>query len=348
MKTIRLITQIAALLLVVPALHAQIVGPGYSGINRITLPGNSDTVLSVPFARPEAAGGLALSFTGNVVTFQGTPGWTANQFVAGGSVTDTFYLLIGSGPKEGAAYTITANGANAVTVDLDGDTLTGLAATHKLSIIPYWTLATLFPGGAGVHVSPSPGDRRTEILFPNFSATGINASAGRIFYLWSGSWREVGQGAAIRDNEIVYPETYFTVRHNIATPTEFVGSGQVVPGKLTTWFGVNAAGKRDNYVGLQRPIATTLAESGLVSSGAFSASPTPGNRTDELLVFDNTVARQNKAASAIYYYWSGAWRKVGAGTTSFDNTPVFTPGAGFIIRKNNASTAPVWTNSANY
>lgn len=82
--------------------------------------------------------------------------------------------------------------------------------------------------------------------------------------------------------------------------------------------------------------------------GAFAASPSPGNRTDELLVFDNAVARQNKAASAIYYYWSGAWRKVGAGTTNFDNTPVFTPGAGFIIRKNTGTAAPAWTNSANY
>ena len=348
MKTIRFISQLAALLLIAPAMHAQVVGPGYSGINRITLPGLSDTILSTPFARPDAAAGLALSFTGNVITFQGSPGWTANQFVAGGAVTDSFYLLVGSGPKEGTAFTITANDAASVTVNLDGDTLTGLAAGNKLSIVPYWTLATLFPGGAGVHVSASPGNRQTEVLFPNFSATGINASAGRIFYFWNGNWREVGQGSAIRDDEIVYPDSYFTVRHNIATATEFVSSGQVVPGKLVNWLGVNATGKRDNYVGLQRPIVTTLAASGLVSSGAFSASPSPGNRTDELLVFDNAVARQNKAASAIYYYWSGAWRKVGAGTTSFDNTPVFTPGAGFIIRKNTAATAPTWINSANY
>ena len=86
MKTIRFISQLAALLLIAPAMHAQVVGPGYSGINRITLPGLSDTILSTPFARPDAAAGLALSFAGNVITFQGSPGWTANQFVAGGAV----------------------------------------------------------------------------------------------------------------------------------------------------------------------------------------------------------------------------------------------------------------------
>jgi len=327
---------------------AQITGPGFSGINRVTLPGVSDSVLSVPFARPEAAAGLALSFTGNRVFFKGAPGWTASQFVTGGAVTDRFYLLVGSGTKEGAAYAITANDGSSVTVDLEGDTLTGLAADHRLSIIPHWTLATLFAGGAGVHASPTPGDRQTEILFPNFNATGVNASAGRIFYLWDGSWRETGAGAAVRDHEVVYPDSYFIVRHNVAAATEFVSNGQVVAGKLVTWLGVNTAGKRDNYLGLQRPIATTLAASGLVASGAFAPSPTPGNRTDELFVFDNTVARKNKAPATIYYYWNNAWRKVGAGAASFDSTAVFQPGLGFIIRKNTAATAPAWNNLANY
>jgi uncharacterized protein (TIGR02597 family) len=328
--------------------RAQVLGPGFSGINRLTLPGLSDSVLSLPFARPEAAAGQALSFTGNRITFKAQHGGAIAQFVYGGAVTDHYYLLIGSGVKEGAAYAITANDTTSVTVDLEGDTLTGLAANDRLSVIPHWTLGTLFAGGAGVHVSPTPGDRRTEVLFPNFNSTGINASAGRMFYFWSDHWREVGQGAALRDDEVVSPDLYFTVRHNIATATEWVASGQVISGKLIAWLGVNAAGKRDNYVGLQRPIGTTLAGSGLVSSGAFAASPSPGNRTDELLVFDNAVARQNKAASAIYYYWNGAWRKVGAGTANFDTTAVFTPGVGFIIRKNSATSAPAWTNAANY
>ena len=343
-----LMRTLLALLAATLTAGAQVVGPGFSGINRVTLPGLSDSVLSMPFARPEAAAGLAQSFTANRVFFKGTPGWTDNRFVFGGAVTEHYYLLVESGPKEGASYAITASDANSVTLDLGGDTLTGLDADHRLSIRPHWTLATIFPGGAGVHEAPTAGDRHTEILFPNFNATGVNASAGRIFYLWSGSWREVGQGTTVFDSEVIYPDCFFIVRHNVAASTEFVSSGQVVPGKLVTWLGVNAAGKRDNYLGLQRPIATTLAASGLVSSGAFAASPTPGNRTDELLVFDNAAAQQNKAASAIYYYWNSAWRKVGAGAANFDNTPVFAPGSGFIIRKNTAATAPAWTNAANY
>jgi uncharacterized protein (TIGR02597 family) len=327
---------------------ADVVGPGYSGINRVTLPGTSDSIVCASFARPDAAAGLVLGVSGNRVTFKGAPGWSDNQFVAGGAVTDSFYLLVGSGPKEGANYFITANDANSVTVDLEGDTLTGLAADHRLSIVPHWTLATLFPGGAGVHASPSPGERRTEILFPNFNSTGINASASRTFYFWSGSWREVGQGMAVRDNEIVFADNYFIVRHNFPTATEWVSQGQVVPVRLVTWLGVNAAGKRDNYLGLERPVAVTLGASGLVASGAFAASPSPGNRTDELLVFDNGVARQNKSAAATYYYWNGAWRKVGAGSASFDDTPVFAPGQGFVIRKNAAASAPAWSNSPNY
>jgi len=346
MKTIRIL--FAATLLGSSLAHAQVVSTVLSGVNRITLPGLSDTVLACPFTRPEAAAGLVLSASENVVTFKGAPGWSVNQFVTGGAVTDHFYLLIVSGPKEGAAYAITGNNSDSVTLDLDGDSLTGLAAGHRLSIVPQWTLATLFPGGGGVHVSPTPGDRQSEVLFPNVNATGINSSPSRTFYLWEGSWREVGQGEANRDHEVVYPDTYFIVRHNIATATEFVGSGQIVSGKLRTWLGVNAAAQRDNYLALQRPSATTLAASGLVESGAFAASPTPGNRTDELLVFDNTVARRNRAPSATYYYWDNAWRKIGAGSASFDGATILQPGVGFIIRKGPAATAPTWTNSPNY
>ena len=346
MKTIRLL--FAATLLGSSLASAQIVGPGFSGINRIPLPGLSDTVLACPFARPEAAAGRVLGAADNVVTFKGAPGWSVNQFVTGGAVTDHFCLLVASGAKEGAAYAITGNSSDSVTLDLDGDSLTDLAAGDRLSIVPHWTLATLFPSGAGVHVSPTPGERPSEVLFPNVNATGINSSPIRTFYLWDGSWREVGQGEAIRDHEVVYPDTYFIVRHNIATATEFVSSGQVLAGKVMTWLGVNSAGKRDNFLALQRPIATTLAASGLVESGAFAPSPTPGVRTDELLVFDNTIARRNRAPSATYYYWNNAWRKIGSGPASFDDAPILEPGVGFIIRKGPAATAPTWTNSPNY
>jgi uncharacterized protein (TIGR02597 family) len=125
-------------------------------------------------------------------------------------------------------------------------------------------------------------------------------------------------------------------------------AGEVVRGKILNWLVVNSAGKRDNYLGLQRPTTITLAESGLVSSGAFQASPAPGERTDELFVFNNATARRNKSPSETYYYWNNAWRKIGSGAANFDAAAVFTPGKGFIIRKNTSPTPGAWSSTVNY
>ncbi len=348
MKLARTLTLTALLAVLAASATGQVPAPILSGYNRLALPGNSDSIVALPFARPETAAGLVLSFAANRITFQGAPGWQAGQFVFAPPQTDTFYVLIGSGTREGAAFTVTGNGANFVDVQLDGDTLAGLTSGDRVAIIPYWTLATLFPNGQGVHPSPTLDNRPTEVLFPNFNAPGINSSAARTFCFHAGHWLEIGFGLAEHDHEVLLPDAYFTVRHNIATATDLHCSGQVLPGKLTSVLGVNAAGKRDNFLGLQRPVNVTLAASGLVASGAFAASPTPGSRTDELLIFDNALVRKNKSASAIYYWWNGAWRKVGAGTASFDAAAVFTPGTGFIIRKNLSTTAPAWTNQPNY
>src|SRR6478672_5238902 len=94
-----------------------------------------------------------------------------------------------------------------------------------------------------------------------------------------------------------------------------------------------------------RPQSISLTDSQLVSSGAFSASPLAGSRTDELLTFDNSAAAKNKSASAIYYFWNGGWRQVGAGSTDVSSSNVFVPGLGFIIRKNTNSSSAIWTNT---
>lgn len=343
-------TSLAIFTLLQTVLLAEDVVPGIAGFQRIALPGNSDTVVAVPFARPPAASGAVQSISTNRVTWQGTPGWQAGQFVyASGTQSQTYYLRIVSGTKEGSFFTITANDANSVTVDLEGDTLGDVTTGDQVTIVPHWTLGTLFPNGSGVNASPTPGSRTTEILFPDFNATGVNTSPKRMFYYYSGHWYEVGKGmAAPLDDEILYPDFHFIVRQNTASGSELICPGQVVTGKVLVWLGVNASGPRDNFLALPRPVDGTLGSSGLIASGAFQPSPTPGNRTDTLLVFDNGLVGKNKSPSAIYYYWNNAWRKVGSGTAVFDSAPVFKASAGFILRKAAAGAATPWINTANY
>jgi uncharacterized protein (TIGR02597 family) len=126
--------------------------------------------------------------------------------------------------------------------------------------------------------------------------------------------------------------------------------------KQRTPVGNNPTGstQRDNYVALVRPVAVTLDDSGLIASGAFSPSASPGTRIDELLVFDNTTNRQNKASSGTYYYFTNAtvqaWRKVGSGTTNQGSVAIFTPGTGVILRKSasGAGAETIWVNTKTY
>ena len=52
-----------------------------NGAYQFNLHGNSDTVISLPVARWKAASGLVASFSGNLITANGAPGWATGQFV---------------------------------------------------------------------------------------------------------------------------------------------------------------------------------------------------------------------------------------------------------------------------
>jgi len=141
---------------------------------------------------------------------------------------------------------------------------------------------------------------------------------------------------------------FFWVRQNTSTSTEMVANGVVLPGKFRLAVRRDALARQDNVLALPRPNAVSLNASGLIESGAFRASSTPGSRLDELFVFDNTSVAKNKSASATYYYWNGAWRKVGAGTTDVGTDAAFQPGTGVILRTGVAATSTFWTTQAAY
>jgi uncharacterized protein (TIGR02597 family) len=219
-----------------------------------------------------------------------------------------------------------------------------IVAGDDFSIEPYWTLATVFPNGAGINISPTSGNRNTEILVPDLLSTGVNLSAAAIYYFNSGIWKQVGKGNANFNDTVLPLNTHFVVRHNVATNTTLTVSGAVVSA-LAVPLRSSSTNGQDNAVGLARPMAVTLNASQLISSGAFVASPLPGTRTDELLTFDNAVAQKNKSSSAVYYYWSGGWRRVGSGSLDVGATSVFMPGTGLIIRKSTNSVSATWLNT---
>ncbi len=320
-----------------------------AGFYKLTFLGNSDTIVSIPFARPAATFGVINSTSGNVVQVQGVPNWTSNQFVyAAGVQSNTYYLRFESGAKEGYCYAITGNDTNTLNVDLAGGSLAGVAYNDRLAVVPCWTLATIFRNGSGIHASPTPGSRNSEVLTPDYAGDGINLSAAKAYYLHAGFWKQVGAANANKNDDIFPPNTFVIVRHNVADSTTMNTMGAVIVSKIALPLRTLTANQQDNFVGLSRPVPITLGDSELISSGAFNASPTPGNRTDELLTFDNSVANQNKSSAATYFYWNGAWRQVGSGGAIMDAAQVFVPGTGVIIRKGANTVTPMWINSASY
>jgi uncharacterized protein (TIGR02597 family) len=200
----------------------------------------------------------------------------------------------------------------------------------------------VFPNGAGVNVSPTSGNRNTEILVPDSSSTGINLSATAIYYFNAGIWKQVGKGSTSFKDDILPPNSQFIVRHNVGTNTTLTVGGIIASGALAVPLRTSSTNRQDNAVSLVRPATVTLDASQLISSGAFTASSLPGTRTDELLTFDNVLAQKNKSSTSVYYYWSGAWRRVGSGSLDVGATSVFSPGSGMIIRKNTNSVSPIW------
>ncbi len=335
-----------------------------AGFYRVDLLGNSDTIVSIPFTRPEAAFALVESIavaqvTNAMVAVQGAPGWSVDQFAyAPGTQSNTYYLRFLSSAKEGSYYPIVSNGANNLTFSLGGDDVSSVTNGTRLAVVPYWTLATAFPGGRGVIPSPTLGTHSTEVLIPDFNGVGINLSAPTTYFFLTnatfpnGIWRKVGVGTTHND-DVLLPDVYFIVRHKtngivpLPINTVFTAQGSVPVSKLMVTLATEVSTKQDNFVALTRPVTNTLNESGLVQSGAFLASPSLGTHTDELLVFDNAQVAQNKAVSATYFYLNSTWRRVGfAG--DFGNEPVFTPGTGVIIRKQTNSVSSLWVNTPNF
>jgi len=322
------------------------------GFYKVDAWSNSDTIVTVPFTRSSAYVGLVDSVSESNVVIAGSPGWTVNQWVypADGAASNTYYALFRSGEKEGAHFTILSNTTDTLVLDLDVENLSGVTNGTQVSIIPYWTLGTVFPSGDGVAPSPSLPVHATEILIPDFTNTGINLAPSQTYFYHGGYWKKVGGGSVSFNAAVLLRDGYFIMRQKTTTNTTLVAQGAVPLSKLRIPLYSQASGQQDNFIALTRPASVSLTDSGLYESGAFSNSPNLVVHTDELLVFDNNALVQNKAPSETYFRVSAGWRKVGGGATDFGTTNVFVPGKGYLIRKGTVPGAPFffWINSANY
>ncbi|MDI1250699.1 MAG: TIGR02597 family protein [Lacunisphaera sp.] len=316
-------------------------------VGGMTLPAaaSTDTFVSVALATNAAWVGTVASVSGSDITVAGAPGWTANVFVTPGY----HYARLLSGAQAGHYVSIISNSADTLSVDAAGLNLSTIAASDKIEIAPYWTLGTLYPASqadTAFTTTTNTFARKTQLLFFNDTAIGINRSAAATYYFYSGAWRKVGQATTVSyDNTIVYPDTFF-IQRNVTFPTALIHLGRVQPGFLSTILTASTV-QNDNYVALAFPMGVTLDGTGLAASG-FTASTNTFSLKDQLLWFDPSGTGTNRSSTYTYFYYNGAWRRKGESVSVDFGPTVLATGSGFIIRKAaNGITAP-WTFSTGY
>ncbi|MES2598290.1 MAG: TIGR02597 family protein [Verrucomicrobiota bacterium] len=343
MKSSKLATLLTALALS-PAFAAETDPVGFVSV---TVPANSDAVLSVPLNRAAEFKGVIQSISGNVITVAGTPAWTADQFVqALPGQPKTYAVQIASGAKEGLTGVATTNGTNTVTITVDNaEDLTGVgtvavpvdpdgagplaAQADQVDIMPYWTPGTLVSG------SIAPG---TNILLFPTTTPGVNLSAGTILVYTGSGWLNTGNFTDATNSSLGFAQG-FILRNNSASALSASIVGSVPMAKhraVVRTFAANTA--QDHWISYSSPVPTPIGQTGL----GF----TPG---DNLLVFDNSALGQNKSASQILVYTGSGWLD----TNGFANvTATFNlqPGFGYILRKAQTASAQtfVWQGLQTY
>ena len=242
----------------------------------------------------------------------------------------TCALLFASGNKEGMFAKITALNGTVATVTLSaGDDLTGIVNGDKVTIMPYWTPATLVPSTAPVGL---------KLMTFDSARVGVNIATTKFYaHAGSGSWLNGITGAAASNDPLDFGSS-FVLRNSSVTDltVSFVGD---VPMKkhraILATLAANTA--QDIRFGYSSPVPETMANVGLT-----------GQEGDQLFEFDNSATGYNKPASQILIYTSGSWNyKVsGLSAAAFQ----LKPGYGYVYRKAATSNPDkyVWSDLPSY
>lgn len=344
MKLLRLLF-LAALPIAACALPSDPVGA-----LRLKLRGNSDTIVSLPLHRPALLTATVTARDGNTLTLD-RPIPT--------SPTSGAYALVMTGHLEGAVLPVVSQHEDTFTIDETAYDLSALetgASGAVITVIPYWTLDTIFPEGRGVHVTTSVLSPKTRVMLYDENFIGINEAPAQTFIYFSGhsskaaGWYRSGDMSALRGGQVIPPYTHIMVRHPNLADTELLVAGSVQMSASLHLLETHQAGTaQDNRLAVPSPVPITLASSGLGASVAFKPTTSVLTPKDLLLFFDNRSVGQNKSASATYIYFDGngapadGWYRTGSMSETADSF-ILNPGEGIVVRKRQ-TTSPerhVW------
>lgn len=327
------------------------------GFNKITCLSGSDTHVSVPFhQKPVFFGSLSSASNGSsTFTF-------SNSLSADVTATPHYVKFTTGTDVEGKWFDITGATSSSITVDTNGDT-TNIPQDTTFKVIPHWTFDTLFP--ASVHATDSDStihlttgsigfQRGTEVLFPDYNTPGVNKAPKRLFFMLSSGWVERLEGEVFAnypsaDNEIIAPNSTLIIRQSSAlTETTYIPKGVVETAKSEILLQTATSTQIDNPVAIDRPIPIALSELDFGTNFEESLNTLGFNRRDELLVYNNSEAKFNKAPTQKYIKVGGAWLDANDNFSNAD-TKVIMPAEHIIIRKAKSSDdVKQWVNAPTY
>lgn len=285
------------------ALTAQTVSAAEAvGYNTVTVPANSDVLVSVPFNNNVEA-----TFTVDTVTANGV---TVNEALSADTYDSGYYVRFIDGNGEGLWSTISDNGNGGLELS-DTNVLSYVSGGDTLRVYEHHTIGTVFPDTMyGVSFTNS-----TQIQV--FDGVGVGqykqplgvasyAAVPPLFvYQWSGS--------ATADT-VLPPSAMFLVRNGSANELTIPLHGDVPDHSSAV---VLSSGARDLNIGSGFPVEMTISELGVEAN----------NR--QVQVFNNSVAGQFKQPSGVATYaavpplFNYEWSGSASGSTEINGSQAF-------------------------
>lgn len=351
---VKLVLTIAALLATsVLLIHGNPTIVGYVRFECLGGAESTDTVVSVQFH--QKPGLIGRVDTANPAAGETTLSVQDSAFSANDFSTTPHYLLITSGTHKGRFFNITSNSASDIAIDTGSETLIGFSPSDSVMVIPHWTLDTLLPPASQTSVHEStgvlPSHRQTEIHFFDTTTNGIVLSPDRIYFVTASGWHQAEKNYPAAGDTVIEPGTAMVIRHAAgAADTQFYANSHVLQEDLAQAIEVDATAPRDKPLSMMRPVPVALSDLDLESVFAVSASTSPADRKDQLLVFETTSGAVNSMPSKTYFRIGGDWVLDDGATFPNSNSAEIPAGAAMVIRKspNGTGVSQIWLNSPRY
>ncbi len=309
------------------------------GFQTVPCPGGADTITSVPFHRtpsePHATLEASPSINGSNATLSvaDSPNYPAEAFT-----TEAHFLKFLTGPSAGSIFPVDSHTASEITIDRGTDPLAGVEDGDTFAVIPYWTLATLFPvaSQSAFHISPGVllPDRRSELLLFDSTSDGIELAPDQIYFPTPGGWKQADKGFPDAGDTLLPPHLPFVIRHQVgADATTFYPMQTLDAGPSAAGLRERADGPQDNAVSLTRPLAVKLKDLDLGSAFADSASTDPADRADQLFLYESLAGAADNDPALVYFRVGGTWHRDDGNSYPIANDEEIPAASGMLLRK---------------